>query len=142
LALTKFWYQHGHIIEGRRWLERAIELTGGDAETQLAHLMHGLGILLIQLGELDEAVRLFERSLAIWRELDDRDQQGRELNTLGITRYHRGELDAARSVLRESIAIAREIGSDHRLRSAAARVSAAHWSRAGAAAVGYRQLAG
>jgi len=117
-ALTKFWYQHGHIIEGRRWLERAIELTADDAGAPLARLAHGLGILLIQLGELDEAVRLFERSLAIWRELGDRDQQARELNTLGITRYHRGELDAARSVLRESVTIAREIGSDHRLATA------------------------
>jgi predicted ATPase/class 3 adenylate cyclase len=117
-ALTKFWYQHGHIIEGRRWLERAIELTGDDVGAPLARLAHGLGILLIQLGELDEAVRLFERSLAIWRELDDRDQQARELNTLGITRYHRGELDAARSVLRESITIARTIGSDPRLATA------------------------
>jgi predicted ATPase/class 3 adenylate cyclase len=117
-ALTKFWYQHGHIIEGRRWLERAIELTADEVGAPLARLAHGLGILLIQLGELDEAVRLFERSLAIWRELGDRDQQARELNTLGITRYHRGELDAARSVLRESITIARTIGSDPRLATA------------------------
>ena len=117
-ALTKFWYQHGHIIEGRRWLERAIELTADDAGAPLARLAHGLGILLIQLGELDEAVRLFERSLAIWRELDDRDQQARELNTLGITRHHRGELDAARSILEESITIARDIGSDPRLATA------------------------
>ena len=63
-------------------------------------------------------MRLFERSLAIWRELGDRDQQARELNTLGITRHHRGELDAARSMLEESITIAREIGSDPRLATA------------------------
>jgi len=118
-ALTKFWYQHGHIIEGRRWLEQAIELTADDdAGPPLARLAHGLGILLIQLGELDEAVPLFERGLAIWRELGDRDQQARELNTLGITRYHDGELDAARSVLEESISIAREISSDRRLATA------------------------
>jgi predicted ATPase/class 3 adenylate cyclase len=117
-ALTKFWYQHGHIIEGRRWLEQAIDLTADDTGAPLAHLTHGLGILLIQLGELGEAVRLFERSLAIWRELGDRDQQARELNTLGITRYHSGDLDAARSVLRESISLAREIGSDRRLATA------------------------
>lgn len=117
-ALTKFWYQHGHITEGRRWLERAVELTADDAGEPLARLAHGLGILLIQLGELDAAIGLFERSLAIWRELGDRDQQARELNTLGITRYHRGELDAARSVLLEAISIARQLGSDPRLATA------------------------
>jgi tetratricopeptide (TPR) repeat protein len=117
-ALTKFWYQHGHIIEGRRWLERAIALTAEDAQEPLARLAHGLGILFIQLGELDEAIRLFERSLVIWRELGDAEQQARELNSLGITRLHRGELDAARSLLEESIAMAREIGSDPRLATA------------------------
>ena len=63
-----------------------------------------------QQGELDAALRVFERSLAIWRELGDRDQQARELNSLGITHRHLGDLDTARSLLEESIAIAREIG--------------------------------
>jgi tetratricopeptide (TPR) repeat protein len=63
-------------------------------------------------------MRLFERSLAIWRELEDREQQARELNSLGITRLHRGELDAARCLLAESITMAREIGSDPRLAAA------------------------
>ena len=117
-ALAQFWFQHGHVIEGRRWLERAIDLTGDDAGAPLARLGHGLGILLCQQGELDAALRLFERSLAVWRELGDRDQQAKELNSLGITRRLRGDLDAARSLLGESAAIAREIGSDLRLGAA------------------------
>jgi hypothetical protein len=53
-------------------------------------------MLLIQHGELDAAVQLFERSLAIWRELGDREQQARNLNSLGGTHRRRGDLDAAR----------------------------------------------
>jgi tetratricopeptide (TPR) repeat protein len=114
-ALAWFWHQHGHATEGRRWLERAIDLAADDAGAPLAFLAHGLGVLLDTQGEHAKAVELFERALAIWRELGDRDQQANALNSLSITRRRAGELDAARSLLEESAAIAREIGSDPRL---------------------------
>jgi tetratricopeptide (TPR) repeat protein len=63
-------------------------------------------------------VSLLERSLAIWCDLGDRDQQARELNSLGITRKFLGDLDTARSLLEESAAISREVGSDMRLAAA------------------------
>jgi predicted ATPase/class 3 adenylate cyclase len=117
-ALGPFWFRHGHVPEGRRWLERAIDLAPDDAGAPLAQLTHWLGVLLDEQGELEAGGELFERSLAIWRELGDRDQQARELNSLGITHRWLGHLDTARSVLEESAAIAREIGSDYRLAGA------------------------
>ena len=117
-ALAPFWYQHGHATEGRRWLERAIELASDDAGAPLARVTYWLGVLLQLQGELDAALPLFERSLAIWRELGDRDQEARELNSLGITYRLRGDLDTARSLLQDSIATARELGSAARLATA------------------------
>jgi predicted ATPase/class 3 adenylate cyclase len=114
-ALGGYWYRRGHIPEGRRWLERAINLARDDAGVPLALLTHWLGVLLERQGELEAALRRFERSLAIWRELGDREQQAKELNCLGFTHRNLGHLDTARSLLEESIAIAREIGSDRRL---------------------------
>ncbi len=111
----RFWYQRGHVTEGRRWLQRAMELTADDAGAPWARLAHGLGTLLATQGEHAKAVELFEGSLAIWRELGDREQQAIALNNLGMTRLYRGELAAARSLLEESITIAREIGSDSRI---------------------------
>jgi tetratricopeptide (TPR) repeat protein len=61
---------------------------------------------------------LLERSLAIWRDLGDRDQEARELNSLGITHHFLGDLDTARALLEDSAAISREIGSDFRLAAA------------------------
>jgi predicted ATPase len=117
-ALGAYWYRHSHIPEGRRWLERAIDQAPDDAGAPLAQLTHWLGVLLDEQGEPEAALRLFERSLAIWRELGDRDKQARELSSLGVTHRWLGHLDTARSVLEESIAIAREIGSDLRLAGA------------------------
>jgi predicted ATPase/class 3 adenylate cyclase len=114
-AMTGFWYHHGHTTEGRRWLERALELTSEEAGAPLARVAHGLGLLLSEQGDDAAARPFFERSLAIWRELGDQVQQARELNSLGISLHHLGQMDAARSALEQSIAIARELDNQGRL---------------------------
>ena len=117
-ALALFWYRHSYLAEGRRWLQQAIDLTAEDGGAPLAQLAHWLGVVLQMQGEPQAALLLLERSLAIWRDLGDRDQEARELNSIGITRHHLGELDTARSLLEESAAIARELGSNMRLAAA------------------------
>jgi predicted ATPase/class 3 adenylate cyclase len=117
-ALAAFWYQHGHATEGRRWLQRAMGVAAATPGAPLAKVAHGLGVLLDQQGEPDAARQLFERSLAIWRELGNREQEARALNSLGITHRHLGDLDTARTLLERSIAIARDIGSTARLAAA------------------------
>ncbi len=117
-ALAYFWYRHGHAVEGRRWLQRAVDLAGEDGGAPLAQLAHWLGVLLQQQGEPEAARALLERSLAIWRDLGVRDQQARELNSLGITHHHLDDFDTARSLREESAAISREIGSAMRLAAA------------------------
>jgi predicted ATPase/class 3 adenylate cyclase len=118
LALAYFWYRHGYAAEGRRWLQRAIDLAAEDGGAPLAQLAHWLGVLLQQQGEPQAARDVLERSLAIWRDLGERDQQARELNSLGITYHHLYDFDTARSLLEESAVISREVGSPMRLAAA------------------------
>jgi non-specific serine/threonine protein kinase len=117
-ALVAFWHQHGHTAEGRRWLQRAIGLVSDDTGAPLAAVAHGLGMLLTQQSEFAAAIPLFERSLAIWRDSGDRDQEAKELNSLGITHGYAGDLSTARSLLEESAALSRAIGSGWRLAAA------------------------
>jgi tetratricopeptide (TPR) repeat protein len=114
-ALIAFWYQHGHATEGRRWLQRAMDVASTGGGAPLAKVAHGLGILMDQQGEPDAALRLFERSLVIWRELGDREQQARELNSLGIVHRHLGDVDTGRALLEEAVALNRELGDKYRL---------------------------
>jgi predicted ATPase len=117
-ALVPFWYQHGHAAEGRRWLQRAMDVASAGGGAPLARVAHGLGVLLDQLGEPDPARQLFERSLAIWRELGHREEQARELNSLAITYRRLGDMAAGRALLEEAIAISREVGPPLRLAAA------------------------
>ncbi len=116
-ALTAFWEWHGHVTEGRRWLQRAMDLASAAGGAPLARVAHGLGIMMDDQGEPDAARRLFERSLAIWRELGDQELQARELNSLGIVYRHLGDPDTARAMLEEAIALNRETGSTRLLAS-------------------------
>jgi predicted ATPase len=121
-ALIAFWYQHGHATEGRRWLQRAMDVASTGGGAPLAKVAHGLGILMDQQGEPDAALRLFERSLAIWRELGDREQQARELNSLGIVHRHLGDVDTGRALLEEAVALNRELGDKDRLAASLANL--------------------
>ncbi len=114
-ALGQFWNIRGHAGEGRWWLQQAVEMAADDAGAPLARVAHWLGMVQLQHGEFGAAVQLFERSLAIWRDLGDRDGQARELNSLGGTHRRRGDLDAARAALSECAAICREIGNQSQL---------------------------
>jgi predicted ATPase/class 3 adenylate cyclase len=134
-ALTTFWYQHGHATEGRRWLQRAMDLASADGGAPLAKVAHGLGVLMDQQGEPDAARQLFERSLAIWRELGDRGEEARQLNSLGITYRHLGQLAKARAFLEEAVALNRETGDMARLAASLANLgqlesSLGRWDRA------------
>ncbi|MGH3223841.1 MAG: ATP-binding protein [Streptosporangiaceae bacterium] len=121
-ALAPFWYHRGHSIEGRRWLQQAIDLAPKDAGAPLARIAHALGVMLDEQGEPGAARPFLERSLAIWRELGDRNEQARELNSLGITHRLLGDLDTARSLLEDAAAVAREIGHGVRLADALANL--------------------
>jgi len=131
-ALADFWYNHGHFTEGRRWLQRATELAADEGGAPLARVVQWLGRMLEVQGERDAALPLYERSLAIWRELEE---QALALNSLGGAYLFHGELDTARSLLRDSAVIARQIGNDDRLAAAlsnlgATELAAANFDRA------------
>ncbi|MGC2485629.1 MAG: tetratricopeptide repeat protein [Acidimicrobiales bacterium] len=117
-ALAYFWYRHGYATEGRRWLLRALELTPDQSKPRLGIITHWLGVLTQQQGDIENSLVYLERSLSIARELGDRDQQARELNSLGITYDAVGDLDRARSLLEESAEIARSMGDNYRLAAA------------------------
>ena len=68
-ALVPYWYRYGHIPEGRRWTERAVDLAPGDAGEPMGRLTHWLGVLsaciAAELGDGMRAARLAGAAEAI-----------------------------------------------------------------------------
>jgi tetratricopeptide (TPR) repeat protein len=75
-----------------------------------AGVLKSAGILANQQGDPARARRMFEESLTILRELDDRPGIARLLNNLGTVAIFQEDYVAAQPLFEESLAIMREIG--------------------------------
>ncbi len=113
-ALWRFWYQHGHLDEGRRWLDDAVELAHGDDRAATAgaraKVLNGAGVLASDQGDFARATALQEESLALRRELGDMHGTAASLNNLGVLARYQGQLERAEAIFQESLTLRREIG--------------------------------
>jgi predicted ATPase len=67
-ALWLFWYMHGHVTEGRRWLQLALDKASPDPTLERAKALDGAGYLAGEQG--DQSCRtLLEESLTCAREV-------------------------------------------------------------------------
>jgi predicted ATPase/DNA-binding CsgD family transcriptional regulator len=112
-ALGGFWYAHSHFVEGRRWLERALERTSdgapGVATHARARALVELGHLLLVLGETARLEALISGSVAVLREHGDAVWATRALIWQGWIATQRGDHDRAERVLKEALGLAATI---------------------------------
>jgi predicted ATPase/two-component SAPR family response regulator len=108
-ALWWFWLRNGHVSEGRRWLEGALERVEPSARTAArAKVLCGAGFLAFS--QVDHTVTRprLEESVEIYREVGDRRGLGRTLGFLSLLMTHQGDLARARSLGEESVEILRQ----------------------------------
>jgi predicted ATPase/DNA-binding CsgD family transcriptional regulator len=103
-ALWWFWLTHSHLSEGRQWLERALSESEGGMAPVRAGVLNGLGLLLLNLGDYEQAERRCEESVVLYRELGDMVGMSRPLHLLALMDFDRGKLTRARSLLEECLA--------------------------------------
>ena len=110
-ALQLFWRMRGHLTEGRAWCEAALKARGAQERTAArAKALHGAGMLAFYQGDYASARSQYVESLAIFRELGNRQGIASSLNDLGIVTHGHGDYAAARSLFEECLSIRRELG--------------------------------
>jgi predicted ATPase/DNA-binding winged helix-turn-helix (wHTH) protein len=110
-ALPWFWYFAGLFAEGRRWLDAALALDGGDAEPAVpAHALSGVARLAFYSADIAGAVEAAERSAALFRDSDDRRGLAFALFHLGVPLFFTRALPQSRAALGESRRIFKELG--------------------------------
>jgi predicted ATPase len=108
-ALHPFWYKHGHIEEGRRWLERGVELSGGQPPALRARVLQGASVFAGTQDDWKRAQEFAEEGLALYRGLGDRRGTAILLRDLGAAAVRRGDYAAAKRFYEESASIFREL---------------------------------
>jgi predicted ATPase/class 3 adenylate cyclase len=101
-ALWRLW--RGRPSEGRQWLAAALSLPGAEAPTLArARALNAAGALAHDQSALAEATSLHTESLALAKELGDRETVAESLNHLGNAWRDQGMLDDAERAYRESL---------------------------------------
>jgi tetratricopeptide (TPR) repeat protein len=103
-ALWRFWWIQGHLSEGHRWLERALERGRDAPPLARAKILIAAGRLAWVRGELAAATRWLEQALTLGPEPFDRCEA---LNALGDVARYQADHAWAEAALAEAMDLAR-----------------------------------
>ncbi len=114
-ALWRFWYTRGYQREGRGWLEGllALAVTGPDGPSMVAQAkaLNAAGVLAYYQGDCVQAIALHEESLALRRELADKQAIASSLHNLASNVALCGDHERAVELYEESLALSRDLGA-------------------------------
>jgi predicted ATPase/class 3 adenylate cyclase/DNA-binding CsgD family transcriptional regulator len=117
-ALGRFWSVHGHISEGRTFLDRALAAREGIEVSVLAKaLIYAADLAFIQ-SDYDHAEPLLQESLALYRDLEDQHGTAFALSLLGSVAWTKGHMATARTLTEEALAISRQVDDRERAANA------------------------
>ena len=94
-SMRYFWRVRGYVEEGRRRLERAVELSPGSEDALRARTLGEAGVMAFAATECERSRALWLEALPLFERLDDRREVGRALMEIGATWHMEGELGKA-----------------------------------------------
>ena len=110
-ALFRFWETREYLAEGRATLGKLLKLAGAAAPTKIrARALFAAGVLAGEQGDYASADALVGGSLAIARQLHDKQGVAVSLNALAVLAQDRGDVAVAHSLFEESLEVWRELG--------------------------------
>ena len=126
-AMRMYWFRRGLLPTGKRIMTEALLHPGAQArDRQRSIALSAAGLFCSFAGEYDEATGYLEESLAIARELGDREQIRSTVESLGFAEFGRGRLEAARGHAEEALVLARQSGDQHNVATALNAVAQMH----------------
>ncbi|MBA2313003.1 MAG: tetratricopeptide repeat protein [Actinobacteria bacterium] len=108
-SLSRFWYVRGHLSEGRRWLEQALEVSSNKATDAGVRITSRLAAIGYSQGDLDSARSFAERGIALAQALHDERGVMRCTETLALCDMEQGRLAEARNHLEDNLRRSRRL---------------------------------
>ncbi len=126
-AIKPYYYHRGLLGLALRITTEALEHPGAAVRDFLrCRGLFDAGQLCSFMGQYAIAQTYLEQSLAIAREIDDRQRIASVLQPLGMAALGRGDVEAARGYLDEALSMAREIGNRREIAAALNAVAQFH----------------
>jgi len=108
-ALWRFWSSRGYLLESRGWLMKALPNSEAVDGLIRAKAWFALAIINRDLGEFEVALQYLEKSLELYRALNDRQGLALVLNTLGTVMASQGKYLQAIAYIQETITMRRDL---------------------------------
>jgi predicted ATPase/DNA-binding CsgD family transcriptional regulator len=110
--ISFFWGTRGYLKEGKRWMEKALELKHLASVESVANALKVFAIMqrTDKGRDLNLIGNLLEESLKLYQELDDKNGIADVLNFLGIHALAQDDYTKAKEHLNASLALRRELG--------------------------------
>lgn len=110
-SLWLFWFMHAHFIEGRRWYDEALSLSGNSSPYIRMRLLTGAASSALGRHDYDQLGILSEQSLAIAREQENEWGITMSLHHLGAAATVQGDFKQAQILLEEGLDLSHKIGN-------------------------------
>jgi predicted ATPase/class 3 adenylate cyclase/uncharacterized protein HemY len=118
-ALDVFWDTHGHITEGRQWLDQMLPRAGElpvppTAGSRLAHpaALDAAARMSLRQSDFARARELYLESLELWRAVGDRRAVAEVLNNLGDLLRQLGDRRQGKAMIEESLLLFRQVADN------------------------------
>ncbi len=109
-ALGEFWHLHGHLNEGRRWLEAALAKGNGLAVATRARALARIGCIAGEQGDYEQSIVFSGESLALSQKLEDTECAVIALSNLAWAALDQNEPGRASTLAEEVVALQRALG--------------------------------
>ncbi|NOK57456.1 MAG: hypothetical protein GFH27_549303n278 [Chloroflexi bacterium AL-W] len=95
-ALWYYWYVQGYIVEGRHWIETALQSSyQATDDITYAHIQKAAGVFAYSQGDHDQAIHYSHAALTLYQRFEDTRGIATILNTLGgIARLQGNDIQA------------------------------------------------
>jgi tetratricopeptide (TPR) repeat protein len=114
VAIWRFWEIRGYLTEGRKWLLAMLSKPQAVPRTTLrAAALRAAGRLARLQGDYAAAYDLYEESLGISRELNDKPGLSSALFSLGFVAFDQGDNVTARARYEEALPLLRDMGDSY-----------------------------
>ncbi len=108
LALAPFWRLHGHLSEGRQWLERMLAVGEPDIDPRLrADTLLWRGRLAMRAGDNAAARAFLEAAVICAQDAGNPPTRGRAITLLGWVAFTEGTIGKGLELCGESVALLR-----------------------------------
>ena len=112
-SIWRFWYIRGYYAEGRRWLEQALAQGQTASAGVRALALYGMANLAFAQGDPPVVHRCLEESMALWKEVGDREGLAASLHVLANMALNQGDYLRARALEEEGLVIDRALNNTY-----------------------------